>query len=159
MIILFLILLRNGKFVEIPKVGNEIEGKMIYKSKIKLQENDFLVVTSDGAIHAGIGSSLNFGWERKDIIQFLEQMYDESYTAKTFGTILLEECNHLYGEKPGDDTTVCVVKIRNRSPVNLMIGPPSDRNDVNKMLSLFFSRRKTYCLRRNHLYHYGGVPP
>ena len=88
----FLILLRNGKFVEIPKVGNEIEGKMIYKSKIKLQENDFLVVTSDGAIHAGIGSSLNFGWERKDIVQFLEQMYDESYTAKTFGTILLEEC-------------------------------------------------------------------
>ena len=136
----FLILLRNGKFVEIPKVGNEIEGKMIYKSKIKLQENDFLVVTSDGDIHAGIGSSLNFGWERKDIVQFLEQMYDESYTAKTFGTILLEECNHLYGEKPGDDTTVCVVKIRNRSPVNLMIGPPSDRNDVNKMLSLFFSK-------------------
>ena len=133
---------------------------MIYKSKIKLQENDFLVVTSDGAIHAGIGSSLNFGWERKDIVQFLEQMYDESYTAKTFGTILLEECNHLYGEKPGDDTTVCVVKIRNRSPVNLMIGPPSDRNDVNKMLSLFFSQGgKTYCLRRNHLYHYGGVPP
>lgn len=66
----FLILLRNGKFVEIPKVGNEIEGKMIYKSKIKLQENDFLVVTSDGAIHAGIGSSLNFGWERKDIVSF-----------------------------------------------------------------------------------------
>ena len=53
---------------------------------------------------------------------------------------MLEECNHLYGEKPGDDTTVCVVKIRNRSPVNLMIGPPSDRNDVNKMLSLFFSK-------------------
>ena len=64
------------QFVEIPKVGNEIEGKMIYKSKIKLQENDFLVVTSDGAIHAGIGSSLNFGWEQKDIIQFLEQMYE-----------------------------------------------------------------------------------
>lgn len=135
-----LILLRNGKFVEIPKTGNEIEGKMIYRSKIKLEENDFLFTMSDGAIHAGVGASLNFGWERKDIINFLEMMYDESYTAKTFGSILLEECNHLYGEKPGDDTTVCVVKIRKRSQVNLMIGPPSDRNDVNKMLSLFFSK-------------------
>lgn len=136
----FLILLRDGHFVEIPKTGNEIEGKMIYKSRIRLQENDFLVVTSDGAIHAGIGASLNFGWERKDIVQFLEQMYDSTYTAKTFGTILLEECNHLYGNHPGDDTTVCVVKIRDRAQVNLMIGPPSDRNDVNKMQSLFFSK-------------------
>lgn len=136
----FLILLREGKFVEIPKTGTEIEGKMIYKSKIKLQEDDFLVATSDGAIHAGVGASLNFGWERPDIIKFLEMMYDRTYTAKTFGAILLEECNHLYGEHPGDDTTVCVVKIRNRVQVNLMIGPPSDRNDVNKMQSLFFSK-------------------
>lgn len=135
-----LILLRDGKFVEIPKTGNEIEGKMIYRSKIKLQENDFLVTMSDGAIHAGVGESLNFGWERENIIEFLEMMYDQSYTAKTFGSLLLEECNHLYGEKPGDDTTVCVVKIRRRSQVNLMIGPPSDRRDVNKMLSLFFSK-------------------
>ena len=128
-----LILIRDGKFVEIPKTGTEIEGKMIYKSKIKLQEND-------GTIHAGVGESLNFGWERKDIINFLEMMYDQSYTAKTFAAILLEECNHLYGGHPGDDTTVCVVKVRDRSQVNLMIGPPSDRKDTNKYMSLFFSK-------------------
>ncbi len=50
-----LILIRDGKFVEIPKTGTEIEGKMIYKSKIKLQENDFLFTMSDGTIHAGVG--------------------------------------------------------------------------------------------------------
>lgn len=135
-----LILIRDGKFVEIPKTGTEIDGKMIYRSKLKLQENDFLITMSDGAIHAGVGESLNFGWQREDIIKFLEMMYDSSYTAKTYGMLLLEECNHLYGEKPGDDTTVVAVKIRNRQQVNLMIGPPSDRRDVNKMLSLFFSK-------------------
>ena len=135
-----LILIRDGKFVEIPKVGTEIEGKMIYKSKIKLQENDFLFTMSDGTIHAGVGQSLNFGWERKDIIKFLEMMYDQSYTAKTYASLLLEECNHLYGGHPGDDTTVCVVKVRDRQQVNLMIGPPSDRRDVNKYMSLFFSK-------------------
>ncbi len=135
-----LILIRDGKFVEIPKTGTEIDGKMIYRSKFKLQENDYLITMSDGAIHAGVGESLNFGWQREDIIKFLEMMYDSSYTAKTYGMLLLEECNHLYGEKPGDDTTVVAVKIRNRQQVNLMIGPPSDRRDVNKMLSLFFSK-------------------
>ena len=54
--------------------------------------------------------------------------------------MLLEECNRLYGGEPGDDTTVCTVKIRQRQPVNLMIGPPSDPKDVQKMMSLFFSK-------------------
>ncbi len=135
-----LILLRDGKFVEIPKTGNEIEGKMIYRSRIKLQENDFLFTMSDGTIHAGVGMDLNFGWQRPEIIKFLEMMYDPSYTAKTYSTLLVEECNHLYGGHPGDDTTCCCVKIRNRQQVNLMIGPPSDRKDVNKMQALFHSK-------------------
>lgn len=135
-----LILLRDGKFVEIPKTGNEIEGKMIYRSRIKLQENDFLFTMSDGTIHAGVGMDLNFGWQRPQIIEFLEMMYDPSYTAKTYSTLLVEECNHLYGGHPGDDTTCCCVKIRNRSQVNLMIGPPSDRRDTNKMQALFHSK-------------------
>ncbi len=135
-----LILLRDGKFVEIPKVGNEIGGKMIYRSKIRLQENDYLFTMSDGTIHAGVGMDLNFGWQRDDIIKFLEMMYDSSYTAKTYATLLVEECNHLYGGKPGDDTTCCCVKIRKRSQVNLMIGPPSDRRDCNKMQALFHSK-------------------
>ena len=136
-----LILIRDGKFVEIPKTGTEIEGKMIYKSKISLQENDFLFAMSDGTIHAGVGKSLNFGWERKDIIDFLEMMYDKTYTAKTYASILLEECNHLYGGHPGDDTTVCVVKVRDRSQVNLMIGPPSTKDQDIKMMNLFFAKQ------------------
>ena len=32
------------------------------------------------------------------------------------------------------------VKIRRRQPMNLMIGPPSDRNDCDKMVSLFLSK-------------------
>ena len=148
-----LILIRDGKFVEIPKTGTEIDGKMIYKSKIKLQENDFLFTMSDGTIHAGVGKSLNFGWERKDIISFLEMMYDKTYTAKTYASILLEECNHLYGGHPGDDTTVCVVKVRDRSQVNLMIGPPSDRKDTNKYMSLFFSKEG------KHIVCGGEIPP
>ena len=61
-------------------------------------------------------------------------------TAKTLSTMLIDECHSLYGGKPGDDTTVCTVKIRQRKPVNLLIGPPEDPKDVRKMMSLFFSK-------------------
>ncbi len=135
-----LILLRDGKNYDYPKTAMEIGGKTIYKSKIELRENDFMIFTSDGAIWAGIGSTMNFGWERDQIIEFLEKMYNPEFTAKTMSALLLDECCRLYGGKPGDDTTVCTVKIRERKSVNLMLGPPRDPKDVNKMMSLFFSK-------------------
>ena len=133
------ILLRDGHGVEIPKTESVIGGKMIYRSRIKLQENDIFIAMSDGCIHAGVGLALNFGWDRKDIISYMETFYGVGFTAKTLSTILLDECNRLYDGKPGDDTTVCTVRIRKREPMNLLFGPPSNR-DCDKMMSLFFSK-------------------
>ncbi len=134
------ILLRDGHGVEIPKTESVIGGEMIYRSRIKLQENDIFIAMSDGCIHAGVGLALNFGWDRKDIISYMETFYGVGFTAKTLSTILLDECNRLYDGKPGDDTTVCTVRIRKREPMNLLFGPPSNRDDCDKMMSLFFSK-------------------
>jgi len=134
------ILLRNGKNFEMNNTVMNIEGKLIYSTKVYLQENDTFIAMSDGAIHAGVGMNLNFGWERDDIISFIEPLYDAGFTSKTLTTILLDECNKLYGGKPGDDTTVSTIRIRKRESMNLIIGPPSNRDDVSRMLSLFFSK-------------------
>lgn len=133
------VLLRNGKNWEYPREASEIGGKTIYKTRIPIQEDDTFIAFSDGAIHAGIGMSLNFGWERKDIIDYMEMMYDTSYTAKTLNTLLLDECNKLYGGSPGDDTTAVSIKVRERRLVNLMIGPPSNPDDLDRMHDAFFS--------------------
>ena len=135
-----IILLRDGANFEIPTTLMTIDGKSIYQSRIALHENDIFIAMSDGAIHAGVGLSLNFGWQRDDIISYMETFYDVGFTAKTLTTILLDECNRLYGEKPGDDTTVCTIRIRKREPMNLLIGPPANRADCSKMMSLFFSK-------------------
>ena len=140
------ILLRDGKNCEFPKTALSIGGKTIYKSRIPLRENDIFVAMSDGCIHAGVGMELNFGWERGDIIEFLETLYDVGFTAKTLTTILLDECYKLYGGQPGDDTTACVVRIRRREPMNLLFGPPANRDDCNKMLSLFFSKEGKHII-------------
>jgi len=134
------ILLRDGINIEYPMEWVKIEGKIIYKSRIPIFEGDIFIALSDGAIHAGVGLSLNFGWERKDIIKYMQTLYHVGFTAKTLTTILLDECNNLYGGKPGDDITVCTVKIRKREPMNLIIGPPANRDDCSKMMSLFFSK-------------------
>ena len=134
------ILLRDGRGFDIPKTEVNVGGKLIYRSRIKLQENDIFIAMSDGCVHAGVGMSLNFGWGRRDIITFMETFYDVGFTAKTLSTILLDECNRLYGGKPGDDTSVCTIRIKRREPMNLLFGPPSNRDDCDKMMSLFFSK-------------------
>ncbi|MGN1051530.1 MAG: serine/threonine-protein phosphatase, partial [Acutalibacteraceae bacterium] len=134
------ILLRDGVNFEFPKEEREIEGKTIQMARVPIQENDVFITMSDGCVHAGIGMSLNFGWLRKDIIEFLETFGQVGFTAKTLTTILLDECNKLYGYKPYDDTTACCVRIRKREPMNILFGPPSNPEDCNKMMGLFFSK-------------------
>lgn len=134
------ILLRNGKQYDYPKTEMSIGGKKIFKSVIRLVEDDVFILMSDGCPHAGLGLTYNFGWRREDIIGFMEANAAGGYTAKTLSTMLIDECDRLYGGKPGDDATACVVRIRRRVPMNLLFGPPSNRDDCNRMMALFFSK-------------------
>ena len=134
------IFLRNGKNVDYPIISRMVGDKTVLESTIPLQLDDTFIAMSDGAIYAGVGKSLNFGWQRENIIDFAEAIFDWSMSAKTISTLIVDECNTLYEGEPGDDTTVACVKIKKRNPVNLMIGPPSDPKDVNMMMNLFFSK-------------------
>ncbi|MBP3917880.1 MAG: SpoIIE family protein phosphatase [Clostridia bacterium] len=134
------ILIRDDVNYEYPMQEMNIGGKKIYRSQISLKENDLFIAMSDGCPHAGIGIAYNFGWKREDIIGYMEALAPGGYTAKTLSTMLINECNRLYGEKPGDDATACIVKIRRREPMNLLFGPPSNRDDCDRMMSLFFSK-------------------
>ncbi|MBQ8764147.1 MAG: SpoIIE family protein phosphatase [Clostridia bacterium] len=140
------IIIRDEENYDYPKTEMNIGGKKIFKSVIKLRENDIFVAMSDGCPHAGIGMSYNFGWKREDIISFMETLAPVGYTAKTLSTILVDECYKLYGGKPGDDATACVVRIRKREPMNILFGPPSNRDDANRMMSLFFSKEGKHII-------------
>ena len=134
------IVIRDYEIYDYPKTEMNIGGKKIYKSTLKLQENDVFVAMSDGCPHAGIGGIYNFGWKREDIAEYMRVLVAGGYTAKNLSTMLVDECDKLYEHKPGDDTTACVVKIRKREPMNILFGPPSNRDDANRMMALFFSK-------------------
>lgn len=135
-----LILLRNGENFDYEKSQLMIDDKTIYQSKIKLMKDDLFVFTSDGAVWAGVGQNMNFGWQRNEIIDFLTAMYKKEYTAAVYASSLLDMCVNLYGGKPGDDTTVCALRIRERAPMNILFGPPVNRDDCRKMMALFFAK-------------------
>ncbi len=119
------IVLQNGKNYDFEYHTRIIEGKKIYESRFEANEGDVFVVMSDGAIYAGLGGEYPFGWGRSNIIRYLEEHYSPDMTAKQIARLLASECNRLYEGKPGDDTTIAVLRLCRRSVVSMMIGPPS----------------------------------
>lgn len=140
------IFIRNGEIFHYPKQELNIDNKKILKSVIKLQENDCMVAMSDGCPHAGIGRAFNFGWKWEDIADFMKTVYIAGHTAKNLATMLVDECNKRYGKRPGDDATACVVKVRKREPMNVLFGPPRNRDDCDRMMSLFFSKEGKHII-------------
>ena len=140
------IMLRDGVNFDYPKIEMNIDGKKIFQSTIRLQENDVFIAMSDGCPHAGIGIAYNFGWRREEIIDFMTALYQGEYSAKNLATILVDKCDDLYGHQPGDDATACVIKIRKRSSVNILFGPPSNRDDADRMMSLFFGKEGKHII-------------
>lgn len=134
------IALRDGANYLYKRTELSVGGKTVYRSTVSLKDGDIFIVMSDGCPHAGLGTRYNFGWKREDIISFMLPMVYVGYTAKTLATILVDECNRLYGGQPGDDATACVLKVRKREPVNILFGPPANVDDNERMMSLFFSK-------------------
>ncbi|MBO7632831.1 MAG: SpoIIE family protein phosphatase [Lachnospiraceae bacterium] len=137
---------RDGEIYDYPKTEHNICEKTVLKTVIKLQEGDIMVAMSDGCPHAGIGLAYNFGWKWEDIAEFMRCMSIAGYTAKTLATMLIDECNKEYGYRPGDDASACVVKIRKREPMNILFGPPKNRDDCDRMMSLFFSKEGKHII-------------
>ena len=140
------IVIRNGEQYDYPRTEMSIGGKKIYKSTVRLQENDVFIAMSAGCPHAGMGGVYNFGWKREDIAEYMQVLVAGGYTAKNLSTMLVDECDRLYGHNPGDDTTACVVRVRKREPMNILFGPPSNRDDANRMMALFFSKQGKHII-------------
>ena len=134
------VLLRDGESFDYPITQMHIDDKNILYSSIKLHDGDIFIAMSDGLLYASDNGVFNDNWNRDALIDFVAPLYDAGLTAKTLTSILLDETVKLYGGKPFDDATACVVKIRQRQTVNIAIGPPKNRNDAHRMMSLFFAK-------------------
>lgn len=141
------VILRRGKCLELEKTERAVGDKIIKEANFKLQAGDICVLFSDGAVHAGVGKLLNFGWQRKHIIDYLEDAYTPDLSASSLQNRLLSACDSLYMEMPGDDTTVAVCRVRLPSIGHVMVGPPLDPEDDEKVVRRLMETkgRKAVC--------------
>ncbi|MDD5945798.1 MAG: SpoIIE family protein phosphatase [Clostridia bacterium] len=120
---------KDGKDIPIEKTLKVIGDKNIYESRFTMDKDTVLVAVSDGVVHAGVGHSLDLGWEWVNVNTYLRDMSKDDVSTKDVVKNVLDSCMELYEDEPGDDTSVLAVKIKEQQVVNLFIGPPRDRKN------------------------------
>ncbi|MDK2800605.1 MAG: hypothetical protein PWP27_1225 [Clostridiales bacterium] len=140
-------LLKKGHFTDLQKQERKIHGKLVKESRFIATPGDMFIMISDGVIHAGIGGTLNLGWQWENVKEYIQRVYKPDVTAKNMSKLLLAVCDNLYMQKPGDDTTVVTVKVKEPVPVNIMVGPPVDRQQDSYVVHKFISEqgKKIVC--------------
>lgn len=132
-----LVFIRDGEIIVLDREKIEFQGKFVFETKMKIEEGDLMAFFSDGVIHAGLGNLLNFGWQWEEAADYVLARYYENKKAKEISKALVETCYDLYGEEPGDDTTVVVLKAEERKYITLFAGPPLDERkdaEIKRML-------------------------
>lgn len=141
------IFIRNNQLVEMNREVRIIGKRKITDSTFTVEKDDVFVMFSDGIIHAGIGQTLNFGWDLPEVQEFLLTYTKNEDCAKQIAQILLANVNNLYGGKPGDDSTVACAKILEAKETRVMVGPPLNEEDDEKVVMklLSASGKKVCC--------------
>lgn len=134
------ILLRNGKRAKYADSVRFSGEKEIHESRIPLQVGDILVMMSDGVANAGVGKLMPDGFSADDVAQFLETWYTPDISAARLAAALASACQSLSLESVDDDTTVIAVRVRERRVANMIVGPPENRDDDDRILKLFFRK-------------------
>jgi len=140
-------LFRDGKLLELEKKETLINGTMVKESNFQLEIDDLLVIISDGVVHAGVGGVLNLGWQWKNVGEYLNRNSRNERSARKISRNLVDTCQYLYMDKPGDDTTVVSIKIRKPEIVDLFTGPPKDLCKDREAIIKFMkgSGKKVVC--------------
>lgn len=139
--------LRKGKLLEIKTESRVVSGKLINEARFTVKPDDLFIMISDGVIHAGIGQTLNLGWQWDNVSEYIQKTYKKDSCSKAVTKLLLAACDSLYAHEPGDDTTVVALKAKKPVKLNLMIGPPIDSKNDAELVGRFINSegKKVIC--------------
>ena len=122
-----LILIRNQAIFALPLEDREVKGRIIKEARFELQENDYMVLISDGYTHAGLGGIYRLGWGWNNVATAVQRFVQTGVDTVKLTEALSKTCMKLYNDKPGDDATVISMKVRPAVSVSVLTGPPTNK--------------------------------
>lgn len=134
------IFIHNGAVRRYNYSAHFIQDKELHESRLNFDEGDMLILFSDGVSEAGRGVTTDAGWAASAIEDFVTRNYSPSISAQRMAAKIMSCVQSLDLNTMEDDATVAVVKLRSRCAVNVMIGPPENKDDDLSTMRLFFAK-------------------
>lgn len=134
------VFVHDGAIAKYNYSVNFIQEKELHESHLHFDVGDMLVLFSDGVSEAGRGVTTDAGWAQQDIEDFILRNYTPDVSAQRVAASILSTVRTLDLDAMHDDTTIVVARLRERCPVNIMIGPPESKDDDLSTIRLFFGK-------------------
>jgi hypothetical protein len=129
--------LRDGVSLHYPYETLTIGDKTILESSLSMKPGDMLVLFSDGISEAGRGVTTYSGWNRDEMEEYLLRSVGPDDHARQVAARIVSAAQALDLYEFHDDTTVIVLRLRERLSVNLLVDPAehTQREDQSVMLT------------------------
>ncbi len=121
-----LMLVRGGKLASLPMVERQVGDRTIREGQFTLEQGDYMVMLSDGYLHAGVGGLYAMGWGWRNIATAVERWAATRGDSFEITQALRHTCLKLSNNKPGDDATAVGMWVREQRTATILTGPPAD---------------------------------
>jgi len=131
----------------LPYHERQVAERTVREATLRLRAGDWLVLVTDGEMHAGVGGRWNLGWGWERIRDYLEGKIGDDVSAQEVAEDMVHVANHLYAGAPGDDASVVAIKVRERRYATVLAGPPAQRGDDEQVVKALLGAqgRKIVC--------------
>ncbi len=134
-----LLLTRAGQVVQPTMRERTVAGRKIREGQFTLELDDYLVLVSDGYIHAGVGGLYRMGWGWSNIGTAVQRWAATRGDTHQLVQALRRTCLKLSKDTPGDDATAVAMWVRPQRKATVLTGPPADTardaEAVNRLMS------------------------
>lgn len=139
-----LMLIRNGKLINIPKKKISVRSRyrknsFISYSEFECELGDRIVFFSDGVSQAGIGTkNYPLGWGNENIYAYVAEIVRDNpdISARELSRMIAQKANFINSYAPKDDTTCAVVYFRKPRKLIVLTGPPLNKDKDKEFANL-----------------------
>ena len=132
--------LRNGRVHNPPRQLIQILGRQVAVLNDTLGEQDFIVMLSDGVLHAGLGKTMNMSWGWENVAAYVqESVLHFAGPSRNAISRVMHKVWELYGGQIGDDCSILGMVARQSRALVLFTGPPLEKDSDDKIVARFLS--------------------
>lgn len=114
-----------------------LEQALVGESHCFLEPGEGLLLLSDGITQAGLGAGLREGWGIEGVCRYVNEQRVEGIVFQEIPSCVHDRARELWRNVRGDDCTVALASTRYGQVVNILTGPPINREEDPAIVSRF----------------------